>query len=205
MGIKYQLPAWLQRIYPGAIWRGDTTRKVVYLTFVDGPIPEVTPKLLDVLEQEKVHATFFMVADNVTKYPQIYHRVVANGHRIGNHTYHHIKGTKYKLADYIADVKKADVILGGTKLFRPPYGRVLPKQLIALRSQGYKIILWDVLTHDYEKSHTAEDLVRIVKRYVRNGSIITFHDSIKSNERMLAAVPMVIRELRNEGYTFETL
>lgn len=205
MGIKYQLPAWLQRIYPGAIWRGDTTRKVVYLTFDDGPIPEVTPKLLDVLEKEKVHATFFMVADNVTKYPQIYHRVVANGHRIGNHTYHHIKGTKYKLADYIADVKKADVILGGTKLFRPPYGRVLPKQLIALRSQGYKIILWDVLTHDYEKSHTAEDLVRIVKRYVRNGSIITFHDSIKSNERMLAAVPMVIRELRNEGYTFETL
>ena len=205
MGIKYQLPAWLQRIYPGAVWRGDTTRKVVYLTFDDGPIPEVTPKLLDVLEQEKVHATFFMVADNVTKYPQIYHRVVANGHRIGNHTYHHIKGTKYKLADYIADVKKADVILGGTKLFRPPYGRVLPKQLIALRSQGYKIILWDVLTHDYEKSHTAEDLVRIVKRYVRNGSIITFHDSIKSNERMLAAVPMVIRELRNEGYTFETL
>ena len=205
MGIKYQLPAWLQRIYPGAIWRGDTTRKVVYLTFDDGPIPEVTPKLLDVLEQEKVHATLFMVADNVTKYPQIYHRVVANGHRIGNHTYHHIKGTKYKLADYIADVKKADVILGGTKLFRPPYGRVLPKQLIALRSQGYKIILWDVLTHDYEKSHTAEDLVRIVKRYVRNGSIITFHDSIKSNERMLAAVPMVIRELRNEGYTFETL
>ena len=205
MGIKYQLPAWLQRIYPGAIWRGDTTRKVVYLTFDDGPIPEVTPKLLDVLEQEKVHATFFMVADNVTKYPQIYHRVVANGHRIGNHTYHHIKGTKYKLADYIADVKKADVILGGTKLFRPPYGRVLPKQLIALRSQGYKIILWDVLTHDYEKSHTAEDLVRIVKRYVRNGSIITFHDSIKSNERMLAAVPMVIRELRNEGYMFETL
>ena len=205
MGIKYQLPAWLQRIYPGAIWRGDTTRNVVYLTFDDGPIPEVTPKLLDVLEQEKVHATFFMVADNVTKYPQIYHRVVANGHRIGNHTYHHIKGTKYKLADYIADVKKADVILGGTKLFRPPYGRVLPKQLIALRSQGYKIILWDVLTHDYEKSHTAEDLVRIVKRYVRNGSIITFHDSIKSNERMLAAVPMVIRELRNEGYTFETL
>ena len=205
MGIKYQLPAWLQRIYPGAIWRGDTTRKVVYLTFDDGPIPDVTPKLLDVLEKEKVHATFFMVADNVTKYPQIYHRVVANGHRIGNHTYHHIKGTKYKLADYIADVKKADVILGGTKLFRPPYGRVLPKQLIALRSQGYKIILWDVLTHDYEKSHTAEDLVRIVKRYVRNGSIITFHDSIKSNERMLAAVPMVIRELRNEGYTFETL
>ena len=205
MGIKYQLPAWLQRIYPGAIWRGDTTRKVVYLTFDDGPIPEVTPKLLDVLEKEKVHATFFMVADNVTKYPQIYHRVVANGHRIGNHTYHHIKGTKYKLADYIADVKKADVILGGTKLFRPPYGRVLPKQLIALRSMGYKIILWDVLTHDYEKSHSAEDLVRIVKRYVRNGSIITFHDSIKSNERMLAAVPQVIRELRNEGYTFETL
>ena len=178
---------------------------MVYLTFDDGPIPEVTPKLLDVLEQEKVHATFFMVADNVTKYPQIYHRVVANGHRVGNHTFHHIKGTRYKLADYIADVKKADVILGGTKLFRPPYGRVLPKQLIALRSQGYKIILWDVLTHDYEKSHTAEDLVRIVKRYVRNGSIITFHDSIKSNERMLAAIPMVIRELRNEGYTFETL
>lgn len=205
MGIKYQIPAWLQRIYPGAIWRGDTSRKVVYLTFDDGPIPEVTPKLLSILEQEKVRATFFMVADNVTKYPEIYHRVVANGHTVGNHTYHHIKGTKYKLADYVADVKKADVILGGTKLFRPPYGRILPKQIIALRSKGYKIILWDVLTHDYDKAYSADEMVQIVKRYTRNGSIIAFHDSLKSNERMLAAVPQVIKELRNEGYTFETL
>lgn len=205
MGIKYQLPAWLQRIYPGAIWRGDTTRKVVYLTFDDGPIPLVTPALLDILEKEKVHATFFMVADNVTKYPQIYHRVVANGHKVGNHTYHHIKGTKYKLADYIADVKKADVILGGTKLFRPPYGRILPKQIFALRSMGYKIILWDVLTHDYDKNYSADEMAKIVKRYARNGSIIAFHDSLKSNERMLATVPRVIQELRNEGYTFETL
>jgi len=205
MGIKYQLPAWLQRIYPGAIWRGDTTRKVVYLTFDDGPIPSVTPALLDILEKEKVHATFFMVADNVTKYPQIYHRVVANGHKVGNHTYHHIKGTKYKLADYIADVKKADVILGGTKLFRPPYGRILPKQIFALRSMGYKIILWDVLTHDYDKNYSADEMAKIVKRYARNGSIIAFHDSLKSNERMLATVPRVIQELRNEGYTFETL
>ena len=205
MGIKYQLPAWLQRIYPGAIWRGDTTRKVVYLTFDDGPIPEVTPKLLDILEKEKVHATFFMVADNVTKHPQIYHRVVANGHKVGNHTYHHIKGTKYKLADYIANVKKADVILGGTKLFRPPYGRILPKQNLTLRSMGYKIILWDVLTHDYDKNYSADEMVKIVTRYARNGSIIVFHDSLKSNERMLAAVPRVIKELRNEGYTFETL
>ena len=205
MGIKYQLPAWLQRIYPGAIWRGDTTRKVVYLTFDDGPIPSVTPALLDILEKEKVHATFFMVADNVTKYPQIYHRVVANGHKVGNHTYHHIKGTKYKLADYIADVKKADVILGGTKLFRPPYGRILPKQIFALRSMGYKIILWDVLTHDYDKNYSADEMAKIVKRYARNGSIIAFHDSLKSNERMLATVPQVIQELRNEGYTFETL
>lgn len=205
MGIKYQLPAWLQRIYPGAIWRGDTTCKVVYLTFDDGPIPSVTPALLDILEKEKVHATFFMVADNVTKYPQIYHRVVANGHKVGNHTYHHIKGTKYKLADYIADVKKADVILGGTKLFRPPYGRILPKQIFALRSMGYKIILWDVLTHDYDKNYSADEMAKIVKRYARNGSIIAFHDSLKSNERMLATVPRVIQELRNEGYTFETL
>lgn len=205
MGIKYQLPAWLQRIYPGAIWRGDTTRKVVYLTFDDGPIPEVTPKLLDILEKEKVHATFFMVADNVTKHPQIYHRVVANGHKVGNHTYNHIKGTKYKLADYIANVKKADVILGGTKLFRPPYGRIWPKEIIALRSMGYKIILWDVLTHDYDKNCSADEMVKIVTRYARNGSIIAFHDSLKSNERMLAAVPRVIQELRNEGYTFETL
>ena len=99
MGIKYQVPAWIQRLYAGAMWRGDTTRKVVYLTFDDGPIPSVTPKLLDILEQEKVHATFFMVADNVTKHPEIYHRVVANGHKVGNHTYHHIKGTKYKFDD----------------------------------------------------------------------------------------------------------
>ena len=97
------------------------------------------------------------------------------------------------------------MILGGTKLFRPPYGRILPKQILALRSKGYKIILWDILTHDYDKNYSADEMVQIVKRYARNGSIIAFHDSLKSNERMLAAVPQVIRELRNEGYSFETL
>ncbi len=205
MALAYQIPSFLQRLYRGVMWRGDKTRKVVYLTFDDGPIPEVTPKLLDILKREGIHATFLMVGENAAKHPELLQRVLSEGHRVGNHTYNHLKGYRYSVEEYMSNVAKADSVLHGTRLFRPPYGRMTPKQKKALLAAGYKIVLWDVLTHDYNACYSAERMVEIVKKHVRKGSIINFHDSIKSNERMLETVPQVIAYLRNEGYTFETL
>ena len=187
------------------MFRGDTRRKVVYLTFDDGPIPEVTPALLDILREAGVKATFFMVADNVRKYPELAARVVAEGHRVGNHTYNHLRGTKYSTDEYMANVAKAAEILPKTNLFRPPYGRLRLTEKRALLRKGYRIILWDVLTHDYDAAYSTERLVDIVRKYVRKGSIINFHDSVKSNERMLAAIPQVIDYLKDEGYSFDIL
>ena len=195
----------MQRLYRGVVFRGDTSRKVVYLTFDDGPVPEVTPALLDILREAGVKATFFMVADNVRKYPDLAARVVAEGHSVGNHTFHHMRGTRYSTEEYMANVAKAAAILPKTDLFRPPYGRLRFAEKHALLRQGYRIILWDVLTHDYDAAYSTERLVEIVRKYVRKGSIINFHDSVKSNERMLAAIPQVFDYLKNEGYSFDIL
>lgn len=187
------------------MWRGDQKRKVVYLTFDDGPVPEVTPLLLDILKQEHVPATFFMVGENAEKYPELLHRVLDEGHRVGNHTYNHLRGTKYNVTTYIANVVRAAKVLGGTLLFRPPYGRLTRDEKSTLLAQDYKIVLWDILTHDYDAKYSSEKMVEIVRKHIRNGSIINFHDSVKSGKRMLSAVPQVIAELREQGYEFETL
>lgn len=205
MRILYQVPGSLQHLYHGVVWRGNKRKKCVYLTFDDGPIPEVTPQLLDLLKREDVKATFFMVGQKVTEYPEIKERIRQEGHVIGNHTFNHLKGTLYSKREYMDNVAKADAVLDGTRLFRPPYGRMGWKQKHALRRLGYKICLWDVLTHDYDKNYSAERMFDIIKRYTRNGSIINFHDSIKSNERMLKAVEMTIKWLKEEGYSIDVL
>ena len=205
MGINYQIPSWIQRLYRGVVFRGDIYRKVVYLTFDDGPVPEVTPRLLDILREKDVPATFFMVGENAERYPDLVRRVLAEGHRIGNHTYNHLRGTKYSVIEYIANVVKADKVLNDTRLFRPPYGRLTADEKSTLLAQGYTIFLWDVLTHDYNAKYSPEKMLKIVQRYTRNGSIINFHDSVKSGERTLAVVPQVIDWLRGQGYVFEDL
>lgn len=195
----------MQRLYRGVVFRGDIYRKVVYLTFDDGPVPDVTSQLLDILHEKGVPATFFMVGENAERYPDLLHRVLAEGHRVGNHTYNHQRGTKYSVIEYIANVVKADKVLGGTRLFRPPYGRLTKDQKETLLAQGYTIVLWDVLTHDYNAKYSPEKILRIVQKYVRNGSIINFHDSVKSGERTLSVIPQVIDWLRSQGYVFECL
>ncbi|MGN0235150.1 MAG: polysaccharide deacetylase family protein [Paludibacteraceae bacterium] len=198
--LLYQFPMWWQKMYRTAIWRIRPERKAVYLTFDDGPIPEVTPRVLDVLRKYNVKATFFMVADNVRKHPEVYRQVVAEGHAVGNHTYHHVKGMRISTAAYLREVDKAAALLGNTRLFRPPYGRTWVWQRKALLQRGYKIYLWDVLTHDYNKNYSPERMLMIIKTLTRNGSIINFHDSVKSNERMLEVLPQAIEWLLAEGY-----
>ena len=174
----------------------------MYLTFDDGPIPEVTPKVLEILDRYGVKATFFMVGENIDKHPDVFEMVVKGGHAIGNHTYNHLKGWKTKFHLYMANVEKFPK---ETKLFRPPYGKATFRQRRTLHKKGYRLIYWDILTRDYEATRTPEQMFKQIQRNVRPGSIINFHDSVKSNERMLAVLPQVIAFLQAEKYEIKTL
>jgi peptidoglycan/xylan/chitin deacetylase (PgdA/CDA1 family) len=193
---------WMRWLYPNALWRMDHQDRSVYLTFDDGPIPEATPEILDILDHYQVKATFFMVGDNARKFPELHQRVVDAGHRIGNHTHNHISGFRYSVHDYSYNVEKANAYLH-TDLVRPPHGW-MRLDLYALLSRKFKIVMWDLVTRDYSKYTTAEDVVNNVKRYVRSGSIITFHDSVKSIAKLRIALPQIIEWLRDQGYAFKT-
>lgn len=208
----YQFPTWLQRLYPGATWRrssaysavAEEARGTIYITFDDGPIPEVTPRILEILREKNVKATWFMVGDNVRKYPQLLDLVRQDGHAVGNHTFHHLPGLQTSLAEYLEDVTRCDELVH-SRLFRPPYGRSRLSQRRELRNAGYEVVLWDVLTHDYNPHYTPERMMTILRKYSRPGSIVVFHDSIRSNERMLQTLPMAIDWWREQGYVFATL
>ena len=202
--LLYQFPTWLQRLYRGVVWRENPSSKVVYLTFDDGPIPECTPQLLDILKQYGVKATFFMVAENAERYPELLARVRDEGHVVGNHTYHHMRGYKHDTQTYVRDALRGAEVLQ-TTLFRPPHGRMRNNQKKALINQGYTIYLWDVLTHDYNPHYSVDKMLAVVKRYTRNGSILVMHDSLKSKDRMLEALPQIIEWLQSNGYKMGVL
>lgn len=196
-----QPATWLRWLYPRATWRMDKNVKAVYLTFDDGPIPEATPFILKTLADFNIKATFFMVGDNVRKHPELFKQVVEAGHRIGNHTFNHYGGFKHSVRGYMANAEKADLLLH-TNLFRPPHGAMRLPQYYWL-GRKYRIVMWDLVTRDYSKWMTAADVVNNVKRYVRNGSIITFHDSLKSIEKLKTALPESIKWLKEQGYEFK--
>ena len=196
-----QPAVYLRWLYPRALWRMDRHERAVYLTFDDGPIPEATPFILDVLKEHGVKATFFMVGDNVRKYPDLYQRVLDEGHQVGNHTHNHISGLRRSLHEYSYNVEKANAYIK-SNLFRPPHGWMRIPQYALLRRK-YKVVMWDLVTRDYSKWLTANDVLNNVKRYARNGSIITFHDSLKSIEKLRIALPAAIEWLLAEGYAFK--
>lgn len=196
-----QPPQFIRQLYPHAHWRMNTSEKAVYLTFDDGPIPEVTPWVLDVLDKYQIKATFFMVGDNVRKHPDEYKMVVERGHRIGNHTFNHLKGFEEGSERYIANIDKADCDLS-TDLFRPPHGIMRMKQYRML-SKRYRIIMWDLVTRDYNSKLNGEQVLRKVRKYARNGSIITFHDSLRSVDNLRYALPRAIEWLQSQGYAFK--
>ena len=199
-------PPWFSRaIYPDAIFRMDPDEKAVYLTFDDGPIPEVTPWVLELLDKHNIKATFFMVGDNIRKHPDVFRMVVERGHRIGNHTFNHIRGFEYLSSNYLANTDKANEMMK-TDLFRPPHGHMRWMQYMTLK-RHYKIIMWDLVTRDYSKKLRPPQVLANVMRYARNGSIITFHDSLKSwnNGNLQYALPRAIDFLKEEGYEFRLL
>ena len=196
-----QPAVWLRWLYPRATWRMDRHVRAVYLTFDDGPIPEATPFILQTLAQFDVKTTFFMVGDNVRKHPDVFRQVVEAGHRIGNHTFNHMGGFRHTVATYSANAQKADELLH-TDLFRPPHGWMRPDQYFWL-GRKYRIVMWDLVTRDYSKWMTAEEVLNNVKRYARNGSIITFHDSLRSIDKLHYALPLAIKWLKEQGYEFK--
>ena len=193
----------LRWLYPRALWRMDSDRRMVFLTFDDGPIPEVTPWVLDILHHYEVKATFFMVGDNVRKHPHVYEQVCRAGHRVGNHTFNHLGSLRHTRKEYMDNIAQADALLH-TDLFRPPHGWMRPS-VYRVVCRKYRVVMWDVVTRDYSKLLTADDVFSNVRRYTRNGSIITFHDSLKSHEKLITALPRSIEWLREQGYGFGLL
>ena len=192
---------WLRWLYPRATWRMDKQDHSVSLTFDDGPIPESTPFILETLKKYNIKATFFMVGDNVRKYPELYRQIVEAGHRVGNHTFNHIGGFKHTIKTYSYNTEKANAYIH-SNLFRPPHGWMRLDQYAWL-GRKYRIVMWDLVTRDYSKWMTAEDVLNNVKHYARNGSIITFHDSLKSIDKLHFALPASIEWLRAQGYKFK--
>ena len=213
----------LKKMYPSALWRMDPDEKAIYLTFDDGPIPEVTPWVLDKLDQFNAKATFFMVGDNVRKHPDIFRMVVERGHGIGNHTMHHIKFFDSNSLRYMDDVREADQTIidhlpltvngqqlttnNHCRLFRPPHGFLNHYQYKKLQWAGYKIVMWDLVTRDYSNKLRPPQVLSNVLRYTRNGSIITFHDSLKSwkGGNLQYALSHAMWFFKEEGYEFRLL
>ena len=193
---------WLRWLFPSATWRMDHTEHSVYITFDDGPIPESTPFILQTLAEFGVRATFFMVGDNVRKYPELYKQIVAAGHQVGNHTYHHLGGFKHLAKTYIDDVERANDLIG-SHLFRPPHGCMTHTEFLWLKRK-YRIVMWDLVTRDYSKWLTADEVYDNVRKYARNGSIITFHDSLRSIGKLRMALPRSLKWLKDQGFEFKT-
>lgn len=178
-------------------------RPVVFLTFDDGPVPEVTPRVLDLLDELGVKATFFMVGDNVRRHPELLEEVRRRGHGVGNHTMHHLQGMRTRGVSYLRDVAEADALIG-SRLFRPPHGIMRWGQARAIKNR-YNIIMYDVVSRDYNRRLSPGRIFDNVRRYTRDGSIIVFHDSLKARDNMLAAMPRAVRWLQEQGYEFRTL
>ncbi|MCH5181360.1 MAG: polysaccharide deacetylase family protein [Prevotellaceae bacterium] len=191
---------YLRWLYPHALWRMNPAERAVYLTFDDGPIPEVTPWVLDVLDRYAVKATFFMVGENVRKHPAVFDEVRARGHRLGNHTFNHIGGLRHGIRSYVYNVDKANALLH-TDLFRPPHGWMKWSQY-AYVTHRYRVVMWDLVTRDYSRRLNGRDVLLNVRRYARPGSIITFHDSLRSLDKLLYALPRSIEWLQAQGYAF---
>jgi peptidoglycan/xylan/chitin deacetylase (PgdA/CDA1 family) len=208
-----KVPKIIKLLFFNQVWNIPNTENSIYLTFDDGPTPEITERVLEILDNHHIKATFFCIGDNVRKHPEIVQKIISKQHSVGNHTYSHLKGwkTKTKTKTYISNTEACEIKLNSlfkirnSKLFRPPYGKITPWQSYKLRKLGYKIIMWDVLSKDYDASISAEKCYENVIKNVSSGSIIVFHDSNKAKENILNSLEKAIKTLKNKGFNFEKI
>ncbi len=198
-----QVPEFIKRIWRTPIWRMDSNQKAIYLTFDDGPNPDITPQVLDILDEFGVKANFFCVGENVQKYRDVFEETKRRGHKVGNHTFNHLKGFETSVEEYVENVEKANEFIR-SKLFRPPHGRITLRQVNALK-KDYKIIMWDFITYDFDVRVSPETILNEVKKRSRNGSIVVFHDSTKAAKNMLAVLPKAIQFWQDEGYELKLI
>jgi peptidoglycan-N-acetylglucosamine deacetylase len=196
-------PKFIQNLFPGFVWRVPTPDPVIYLTFDDGPIPQVTPWVLDLLSQYGAKGSFFCVGHNIDKHPQVFQRVVAEGHAVGNHTYNHVSGWASDNVPFFHNVRRCAKLVNSA-FFRPPYGKLKPRQTQFIQ-RHYQIVMWDVLSGDFDESITKEQCYLNVIKNAGPGSIIVFHDSLKSEEKLRYALPKVLEFFSKKGYAFEAL
>lgn len=196
-------PFFLRWIYPYVTWNKSRLDKKLYLTFDDGPIPEITPWILDTLKKYDVRATFFCVGQNIVKHADIFQRLHMEGHRIGNHTFNHLKGWNTPDNIYLDNVRLCQQYTK-SNLFRPPYARAKKSQIDVLR-KNYELIYWDVLSGDFDLKLTPDKCYHNVVTHARNGSIIVFHDNVKAIPRVQYTLPKIIEHFLKLGYSFETL
>ena len=237
--IPTKIPKFVKAIFPNYVWDINTTNKELYLTFDDGPTPQITDWVLKTLKSYNAKATFFCIGNNIKQYPEIFQNIVSEQHSIGNHTYNHLRGWKHKTKDYINDVLKAQDIINlklqnyhtkhnqyiksqksnskkydgnnlelktlNSKLFRPPYGKLKPQQAKIIQKEGYKIVLWDVLSFDWDINTVEEECLKNVLSKSKKGSIIVFHDSIKAFKNLKYVLPKVLNYYSNKEFEFKAI
>lgn len=196
-------PSFIKKIYPSLTWKVNTKNKEIFLTFDDGPIPEVTSSVLELLSKFDAKASFFCLGKNIQNNPELFRKIIAEGHSIGNHTYNHKNGWKNTTAEFLQDVSSFEQVYK-SKLFRPPYGRMKTSQIKMLKNR-YNIIMWSVLSQDYDDTISPEKCARIACSKWENGSIIVFHDSIKAKINMLFALEKVLEKARKEGWVCSSI
>ncbi len=197
-------PAFIQCLFPGFLWRSDAQERQLYLTFDDGPVPQITPWVLDVLKDYEAQATFFCVGENVSRYPEIFRRIRREGHAVGNHTYNHISGWAHDPEVYLENVSTCAQLVD-SDLFRPPYGRINRKQARSLLGNNYRIVMWDILSGDFDREIEPDQCYHNVVDNARPGSIIVFHDSVKAEANLRSALPKVLDFFARQGYAFASL
>lgn len=206
-----KVPKIIKLLFFNQVWNIPNTENTIYLTFDDGPTPEITERVLEILDKHHIKATFFCIGDNVRKHPEIVQKIISKQHSVGNHTYSHLKGWNTPTKTFISNTVACEIKLNSlfkirnSKLFRPPYGKITPWQSYKLRKLGYKIIMWDVLSRDYDASISAEKCYENVIKNVSSGSIIVFHDSHKAKKNILNSLEKNIETLKSKGFNFEKI
>lgn len=220
-----KMPKFIQWFYPERIWAFSDSKNTVYLTFDDGPIPQVTPWVVDELKKHQAKATFFCIGENIKKHPEIYQKVRDEGHAVGNHTFNHLNGWKTETSKYVENVLKAEnqmtayaeqhldseknnqqsVAVNRQVLFRPPYGRIKSKQARILQEKGFKIVMWSIISYDYSADVSEEKCLQNVLKNIQPGSVIVFHDSLKAEKNLRYILPRVLDFIAESGWNCASL